>query len=104
MKTIILPLYAKGKTHFECLLNSVTTDGDLQNVKECLQNTNNLCHGNNILLTPCMIQNVMDKLKSGKHVATMGYLPNALCIPIGTSLYCCPFSLIELSLMDLMTS
>ena len=29
---------AMWKTHFESLLNNVTTDANLQNVKECVQN------------------------------------------------------------------
>ena len=38
----------------------------MQNVKECVQNTKYLCYGNNLLITPCMVQNAIDKLKSGK--------------------------------------
>ena len=54
------------ETHFESLLNNVTTDANMQNVKECVQNTEYLCYGNNLLVTPCMVQNASDKLKSGK--------------------------------------
>ena len=54
------------KTHFESLLNNVTTDANMQNVKECVQITEYLCYGNNLPITPCMLQHVIDKLKSGK--------------------------------------
>ena len=54
------------KTHFELLLNNVTTNANMQNVKECVQNTEYLYYGNNLLITPCMVQNAIDKLKSGK--------------------------------------
>jgi hypothetical protein len=35
-------------------------------VKERVQNTEYLYYGNNLLITPCMVQNAIDKLKSGK--------------------------------------
>ena len=54
------------KTHFESLLNNVTTYANMQNVKERVQNTEYLHNGNNLLITPCMVQNGIDKLKSGK--------------------------------------
>ena len=54
------------KTHFESFLNNVTTDANMQNVKECVQNTEYLCYGNNLLITPCMARNGIEKLKSGK--------------------------------------
>jgi hypothetical protein len=57
---------AMWKTHFESLLNNVTTAANMQNVKERVQNTEYLCYGNNLLITPCMVQNAIDKLKSGK--------------------------------------
>ena len=57
---------AMWKTHFESLLNNVTTDANMQHVKECIQNTEYLCYGNNLLVTPCMVQNAIDKWKSGK--------------------------------------
>ena len=38
----------------------------MQNMKECVQNTEYLCYGINLLITPCMVQNTIDKLKSGK--------------------------------------
>ena len=57
---------AMWKTHFESLLNNVTTDANMQNVKECVQNTEYLYYGNNLIITPCMVQNAIDKLKSGK--------------------------------------
>ena len=38
----------------------------MQNVKECVNNTGNLCNDNDIHITPCMVQNAIDKLKSGK--------------------------------------
>ena len=43
------------KTHFETLLNNVTTYANMKNVKECVQNTEYLCYGNNLLITPCMV-------------------------------------------------
>ena len=48
-------LSAMWKTHFESLLN-------MQNVKECVQNTEYLCYGNKLLITLCMAQNAIDKL------------------------------------------
>ena len=42
------------KTHFESLLNSVTTDANMQNAKQCVQNTEHWCDRNNLLITPCM--------------------------------------------------
>ena len=65
-------IYAMWKTHFESLLNNVTTDKNMQNVKECVQNTEYLCYGNNLLITHCMVQNVIDNLKSGKAVGNDG--------------------------------
>ena len=38
----------------------------MQTVKECVQNTEYLCYGNNLLITHCMVKNAIDKLKSGK--------------------------------------
>ena len=35
---------AMWKTHFESLLNNVTTDANMQNVKECVQNTEYMCY------------------------------------------------------------
>ena len=57
---------AMWKTHFESLLNNVSTDANMQNVKECVQNTEYLCYGNNLLVTPRMVKYDIDKLKSGK--------------------------------------
>ena len=57
---------AMWKTRFESLLNNVTTDANMQNVKECVQNTEYLCYGNNLLITPCMVPNANDKLTFGK--------------------------------------
>ena len=37
----------------------------MHNVKEDVQNTENVCYGNNLLITP-MVQNATDKFKSGK--------------------------------------
>ena len=37
---------AMWKTHFESLLNNVTTDVNIQNVKECLNNAGNVCNDN----------------------------------------------------------
>ena len=54
------------KTHFESLLNNVTTDGNIQNVKEYVHNTEYLCYENNLVITPCMVTNAIDKLKCGK--------------------------------------
>ena len=54
------------KTHFESLLNNVTTDANMQNVKECVHNTEYLCYENNLVITPCMVKNAIDKLKCGK--------------------------------------
>ena len=39
---------------------------NIQNVKECVNNTRNLCNDNDIHITSCMVQNHIDKLKSGK--------------------------------------
>ena len=61
-----MAISAMWKTHFESLLNNVTTNANMQNVKECVQNTEYLCYGNNLLITPCMVLNAIDKLKSGK--------------------------------------
>ena len=74
------------KTHFESLLNNVNTDANMQNVKECVQNTEYLFNGNNLLITPCMVKHAIGKLKCGKHVATTGYLPNTLFIQIGADM------------------
>ena len=57
---------AMWKTHFESFLNNFTNEANIQNLKECVQNTVHLCYGNNLLITPCMVQNAIDKLKSGK--------------------------------------
>ena len=38
----------------------------MQNVKVCVENTHNLCYEDIILITLCMVQNGIDKLKSGK--------------------------------------
>ena len=73
---------ALWKTHFESLLNNVTTDANMQNVKECVQNTEYLYYGNYLLITACMVQNAIDKLKSGKACGNV-YLPNTLFIQIG---------------------
>ena len=61
-----MAISAMWNTHLESLLNSVTTDANMQNVKECVQNTEYLCYGSNLLITPCMVKNAIDKLKSGK--------------------------------------
>ena len=36
------------KTHFESLLNNVTTDVNMQKVKECVHNHEYLCYANNL--------------------------------------------------------
>ena len=59
-------IFAMWKTHFESFLNNITTDANMQNVKVCVENTHNLCYENSILTTLCMVQNAIDKLKSGK--------------------------------------
>ena len=51
------------KTHFESLLNKVTTDAHMQYVKECLNNTEHWCY--DMFTTPCMVQNAIDKLMFG---------------------------------------
>ena len=61
-----IAISAMWKTHFESLLNNVTPYANKQNVKECVQNTEYLCYGNNLLIAPCIVQNAIDKLKSGK--------------------------------------
>ena len=38
----------------------------MQNVKECVHNTNYLCYENNLVITPCMVKNAINKLKCGK--------------------------------------
>ena len=43
-----MAISAMWKTHFESLLNNVTTDANMQNVKERLQNTEYLYYGNNL--------------------------------------------------------
>ena len=53
------------KIHFESLLNSVITEANRQNVKDC-KNTEHMCDGNYLLIILCMIQHVTDKLKSRK--------------------------------------
>ena len=57
---------AMWKTHFESLLNNVTTDANMQNVKERVHNTEYLCYENNLVITPCMVKNAIDKLTCGK--------------------------------------
>ena len=63
---------AMWKTHFESLLNSVTTDANMQNVKECVHTTEYLCYENNLVITPCMVKNAIDKLKCGKACSNDG--------------------------------
>ena len=80
-------LPAMWKTHFESLLNNVTTAANMQNVKEFVQNTEYLCYGNNLLITPCIVQNVIDKLKSGKAsgndgLSTEHFIHSDRCITI----------------------
>ena len=63
----------------------------MQNVKGCVQNTEHLCYGNNILITPCMVQNAIEKLKSGKACGNDGlsaehFMHIARCITILLSL------------------
>ena len=50
---------AMWKTHFESLLNNVTADENMQNVKECVNNTGNLCNDNDIHITSCMVQDAI---------------------------------------------
>ena len=38
----------------------------MQNVKERVHNTEYLCYENNLVITPCMVKNAIDKLKCGK--------------------------------------
>ena len=64
--SMVLMILRPYPPHFESLLNNVTTDANMQNVKECVQNTEYLYYGNNLLITPYMVQNAIDKLKSGK--------------------------------------
>ena len=52
---VLLSYVMMWKTRFESLLNNVTTDANMHNVKECVQNTDNLCYGNNILITACTV-------------------------------------------------
>ena len=68
----------------------ITTEAIMQNVNVhiCIQYTENMCYGNNILTTPRMVQNVTGNLKSGKRLATMYSSPNTLGIPIGAYLRC----------------
>ena len=47
---------AMWKTHFKSLLNNVATDANMQNVKECVHNTEYLCYENNLVITPCMLK------------------------------------------------
>ena len=54
------------ETHFEYVLNNVTTDVNMENKKECVNNTGNLCNDNDIHITYCMGQNAIDKLEFGK--------------------------------------
>ena len=60
------------KTHFKSLVNNVTTDIKMQNVKECVNNTGNVFNYNDIHITYCMVQNATDKLKSGKSCGNDG--------------------------------
>ena len=83
---------AMWKTHFESLLNNVTTDANMQNDKECVQNTDYLCYGNNLLITPCMVQNAIDELKSGKTCGNDGlsaehFIHSDRCITILLSIF-----------------
>ena len=63
---------AMWNTHFESLLNNISTGANMQNVKECAQNTDYFCYGNILLITPCMVKNTINKLKSGKACGTDG--------------------------------
>ena len=65
---------AMWKVHFESLLNSVNSDVNLQHVKECVQNVGNFYNDNNIHITPCMVQNAIDTLKSGNSCGNDGLL------------------------------
>ena len=38
----------------------------MQNVKECVRNTDYLSYENNLVITPCMVKNAIVKLKYGK--------------------------------------
>ena len=57
---------AMWKTHLESLSNSVTTKANMQYVKECVQNTEHLCDGNSLLITPCMVQNANRQIEIWK--------------------------------------
>ena len=48
------------KTHFESLLNNVTTDVNMQNVKECVNNTWNVCNDNDTHITSWNVCNDND--------------------------------------------
>ena len=72
------------KTHFESLLNNVATYANMQNVKKCVHNTEYLCYGNNLVITPCMVKNAIDKLKCGKACGNDGLsAEHTLLIQIG---------------------
>ena len=89
------------KTQFESLLNNDTTDSYMQYEKVCVKDNKHICYDKDILITPCMLRNGLYRLKYEKHVTTIGYLPNTLCMMIGPYLYFCPFSIIKFSLMDI---
>ena len=62
-----IALSAMWKTHVESLLNNVTTDANMQNVKECVQNTETLCYCNKIVIHNTLYgAKCIDMLKSGK--------------------------------------
>ena len=48
------------------MLNGVNSDVNMQHVKECVQKPGNFYNDNNIHITPCLVQNAIDTLKSGK--------------------------------------
>ena len=62
----------------------------MQNVKECVNNTGNV--GNDIHIKSCMVQNAIDKLKSGKTCGNDGlsaeyFILEDRCITILMSIF-----------------
>ena len=51
VKSVVGPspsISAMWKTYLKFLLNNITTDVNMQNMKECVNNTGNLCNDNDI--------------------------------------------------------
>ena len=61
-------------------------------MKECVHNTEYLCYGNNLVITPCMVKNAIDKLKCGKACGNDGLsAEHVIHSDRRITIYCCPF-------------